>query len=243
MIPKIRQDDFGFYAIRYYDAIGNVILPDWDGTLIWEFRDSASVLQFTGTTSSSPALVQDNDSDGDFVKVIDIPLTGWALGFVTVTAYAKKNAVNVEPYPMLATAFEITEQVDGYCTPTDVINYCGVTRNDLQQGSDNALRSLLGNWIQDADQIINEILNKNYDPPSTAPFSIRNASMRMVSNMVLLSVQRRRNPIVTIGEFTVELLQDIMLTDDIHKQILRNRTLKIGTAVYRGSDYEDEDEE
>ncbi len=237
MIPKIRQDDFGFYAIRYYDANGNVILPDWDATIYWEFRDSASVLQFTATTISTPALVQDNDSDGDFVKVIDIPLIGWALGMVTVTAFAKKNSQNIEPYPMLATAFEVVEQVDGYSTPTDVINYCGVKRVDLEQGSDNALRSLLGSWISDADKIIDEIIKKTYDPPSTAPFSIRNASMRMVSNMILLSVQRRKNPIITIGEFNVELLQDIMLTEDIHKQILRNRTLKIGTSVYKGEDY------
>lgn len=243
MIPKIRQDDFGFYSIRYYNAVGGVIIPDWDTTIFWEFRDSADVLQFTATTISTPALVQDNDSDGDFVKVIDVPLIGWALGMVTVTAYAKKNLQNIEPYPMRATAFEVVEQVDGYCTPTDVINYCGVKKVDLEQGSDNALRSLIGSWISDADQIINEILQKSYDPVSSAPFSIRNASMRMVSNMVLLSVQRRRNPIVTLGEFTIELLQDIMLTDDIHKQILRSRTLKIGTAVYKGSDYPSESEE
>jgi hypothetical protein len=242
MIPKIRQDDFGYYAVRYFDAAGNVILPDLDATLYWEFYDSGNVLRFTATTVSVPPLVQDNDSEGDFVKVIDVPLVGWALGIVTVNAFAKKNAQNIEPYPMLATAFEITEAVDGYCTPTDVINYSGVKAEDLQQGSDNLLRSLLGSWISDADQIINEIIEKNYDPPSTAPFSIRNASMRMVSNMVLLSVQRRRNPIVSIGEFNVELLQDIMLTDDILKQILRSRTLKLGTSVYKGDDYEDETE-
>jgi hypothetical protein len=243
MIPKIRQDDFGFYAVRYYDAAGNVILPDWDATLYWEFWDSGNVLRFTATTISTPALVQDTDSDGDYVKVIDIPLTGWALGIVTVKAYAKKNAQNIEPYPMLATAFEVVEQLEGYCTPTDVINYCGVKANDLEQDSDNLLRSLIGDWITQADKIIDEILHKTYDPVMSAPQSIRNASMRMVSNMVLLSVQRRRNPIVTLGEFTVEMLQDIMLTDDIHKQILRNRTLKIGFGVYKGSEYESEDEE
>lgn len=243
MIPKIRQDDFGFYAVRYYDAASTVILPDWDATLYWEFRDSGNVLQFTATTISTPALVQDNDGDGDFVKVIDIPLTGWALGIVTVKAYAKKNTQNIEPYPMLATAFEVVEQLEGYCTPTDVINYCGVVAKDLQQGSDNLLRTLLADWISQADGIIDEILHKTYDPVSTAPFSIRNASMRMVSNMVLLSIQRRKNPIVVVGEFNVEMLSDIMLTDDIHKQILRNRTAKIGIGVYKGSDYEPETEE
>ncbi|GAG44619.1 unnamed protein product, partial [marine sediment metagenome] len=118
--------------------------------LYWEFYDSGSVLKFTATTISDPAITQDSDIDGDFMKVIDIPLSGWALGIATVQAFAKKDGQEIGPYPMLASVFQVVETLVGYCSVADVVNYSGVLARDLGQDSENLLQTLLTDWIAQA---------------------------------------------------------------------------------------------
>jgi hypothetical protein len=245
MLPKIRLDDYGFYSIRYYDGDGNVILPDLDGTLSWEFRDSDDVLQFTATLSSDPAITQESDGDGDYLRVIDIPLTDWALGIATVQAFAKKNAQEIEPYPMLASAFEVIQEVEGYCSAQDVINYTGIRTDDLERGSEAALQSLLTSWILDATDMIDEFCNQSWTPVEDAPRGVKNCCMRMVANLIMSSIQRRKSPIVQIGEFTVRMVEDIFLSDDIKERLTLyrknpDRTNTIGMGVYIPPDEDEE---
>jgi uncharacterized phiE125 gp8 family phage protein len=98
------QDDFGFYSIDFLDGLGVLTPPDWNATLYFEFRDSAGVLQFTATTSSTPPL--DTVVPGK-VFAANIPLTAFALGVVQVRVYAQMAGVNIMPHPLVATAFEV----------------------------------------------------------------------------------------------------------------------------------------
>jgi uncharacterized phiE125 gp8 family phage protein len=101
-------DDFAYYAVEFFDGLGLPTIPDWDGTLYWEFYDGAGVLQFTATTTSTPAL----HAGAGFVYIEDLPLTGWAVGVTTAWVYAKIGGVDVEPIPLVTSAFEVVDASD-----------------------------------------------------------------------------------------------------------------------------------
>lgn len=101
-------DDFAYYAMEFFDALGAPVIPDWNASLYFEFRDSANVLQFTATTTSVPAL----QAGATFVYVENLPLTGWAVGAVTVRVYGQTGGVDFEPTPLVATAFEVVDDSD-----------------------------------------------------------------------------------------------------------------------------------
>lgn len=113
-MDKIPITDYGHYERWYADAFGVPALPDWDANLYWEFRDSAGVLQFTATTTSTPALASGVDSHGPYVYVNGMDLSAFALGIVDVSCYANVGGVSVVPSPELATAFEVID--DGTLT-------------------------------------------------------------------------------------------------------------------------------
>ncbi len=234
MIPKIFQDDTGFYALRYFDSGGSVISPDQDSSLSWEFYDVGDNLRFTATLISTPSIVEDTDNDGDFMKVISIPLTGWDLGLVTVNAFAKKDGFDIEPSPLVNIAFEIIETLTGYCSVQDVVNYTGVKADDLEQDTILQMNAVLGSWILDVSAIIDSLVNTTWSPPETAPLPIKNLCIRAVANMVMISVQRRKSPIMQVGEFSVQAIEDILIGGDmgnIIKAFKLFRPLKLGMRV------------
>lgn len=102
-MDQFTQDDLGTYQRQYVDGNDNIVLPDWDANLYWEFRDSAGVLQFTATTISTPGLVAGVDA----VSVTGIPLTAFAVGVVQVSCYANYGGLSSFPSPELSYAFEV----------------------------------------------------------------------------------------------------------------------------------------
>ncbi len=234
MIPKIFQDDTGFYALRYFDGSGTVILPDLNTTLIWEFYDAGNNLRFTATLISTPPIEQDIDNDGDYLKVITIPLSGWDLGIVTISAFAEKDAEVIEPSPLINTAFEIIETLTGYCSVQDVIDYTGIKPADLEQDTIEQMNAVIGSWIIDVSATIDSFVNRTWDPPDTAPKPIKNLCTRAVANMVMISVQRRKAPIMQVGEFSVQAIEDILISGDMMKIIKAFklfRPFKLGMSV------------
>ena len=97
------QDDYGYFAVNFYDDLGAAVIPDWNASLYFEFYDSAGVLQFTATTGSTPAL----QAGADYVYLENLPLTAFALGVVTARVYAQSGGVDFEPTPLVASAFEV----------------------------------------------------------------------------------------------------------------------------------------
>jgi len=224
MIPRIVQTDYGYYALKYLDGEGNVILPDLDTSLYWEFYDATDTLKFTATLLSTPAITQDSDSEGAFLKVTGIDLASWALGIVYAKCFAKKDTDDIQPAPMLANAFEIIAGFDGYCSTTDVIQLTGIKYQDLELSNDTELDIVLAGWILDATDII-DIWTNNSWQDIAVPRGIKNICMRMVANLVHLSVERRKSPLVQIGDFNIEMIEDAMLTDEI-KKLMEYYTLK-----------------
>lgn len=105
---KYAQDDYGYYAVDFFDEFDVPAIPDWNATLYFEFYDADGVLQFTATTTSTPAL----QAAADYVYIENIVLTGWAIGIVTVRVYAQLAGVDFEPSPLVASAFEIIDAGD-----------------------------------------------------------------------------------------------------------------------------------
>ncbi len=117
-LPSYMKGDLARFDFRVPDGLGNFTYPDWDDPdLKVEFYDSDSVLQFTATTSSSPALVQYDDYDqgqnpdgGPFVSVDGIDLGCFSLGIAEAKVYAKVGGMEVFPYPSIISAFEVIAQ-------------------------------------------------------------------------------------------------------------------------------------
>jgi len=244
MLPKIRTDDYGYYTIRYYDGEGNIIAPDLDATLSWEFYDSEDTLQFTATTSSDPAITQEEDANGIYFKVIDIPLTDWAIGIVTVKAYAKYDGYEMEPYPMLATAFEIIEAIEGYCTVEQVLAVMAVDPVDIGLSTEVARNAAIANWIVEMSSLIDDYCNQTWTA-ETVPYSIVNTCARMVANFIVGIVQRNKSPVVRVGDYTIQNANDDIFTEDITKILDRQRkgnTLNIALGSLNPDEYETDDE-
>jgi len=102
------QDDYGYYAVEVFDALGNPAIPDWNATLYVEFYDAGNNLRFTATTASTPPL----QAAADYVYVEELPLTTYDLGVVTARTYAQLLGVNFEPQPMVDPAFEVVTGSD-----------------------------------------------------------------------------------------------------------------------------------
>lgn len=214
MIPKIQQSDFGFYAVRFFDGEGNVILPDLDASLKIEFRDSNDTLQFTATLLSDPPLVQAIDSVGDFIKVSTIDLSGWAIGIVLVSVFSKKDGDDIIPSPLIATAFEVVVDIVGYCGINEVKDYSGVNYDDLDLENENELDQIISTWIAEATDYIDNYTGISFEEPDI-PKSVANVCKRITSNMVVMAVERRKNPLVQIGDFNVQMLEDDLVSDDM----------------------------
>jgi hypothetical protein len=107
-LPQYQQNEPGRFDFRVPDDLGNYLYPDWsDPDLKVEFRDSAGTLRFTATVASSPALTQGQDSQGYFVSVDGLDLTGFALGNVEARIYGEVAGVQVQPYPSQLMAFAV----------------------------------------------------------------------------------------------------------------------------------------
>lgn len=213
MIPKVQQSDFGFYAVRFFDGEGTVILPDLDATLIIEFRDANDTLQFTATLLSTPALVQGLDSVGDFIKVSGIDVSGWALGVVLVSVFSKKNGDDITPSPLVATAFEVVLDIVGYCGINEVKDYSGVQFRDLDLDNESELDQIISSWIAEATDYIDNYTGLTFTSP--IPNTVANVCKRITSNMVIMAVQRRKSPLIQIGDFNIQMLEDDLVSDDM----------------------------
>ncbi|OGP58262.1 MAG: hypothetical protein A2V67_20495 [Deltaproteobacteria bacterium RBG_13_61_14] len=107
-LPQYQPNQPGRFDFRVPDNLGNYLYPDWDDPgLKVEFRDSTGTLRFTATTSSSPALSQEQDSEGYYVTVEGMDLTSFALGNAEASIYCQVNGEEVMPYPTILVAFQV----------------------------------------------------------------------------------------------------------------------------------------
>ena len=141
------------------------------------------------------------------------------------------------------TVEETTDSVDLWITTTNVINFQSLKPQQfgLQKTDTTGLNALLSTWIQQCQDLINTYTHRLYTSES-APLAVQNVLLRLVSNMVTLSIQRRDSPIIKVNDWNVQTLSSDIFSDDL-KDDLRpfikdssNDYSKIGFFAITGAD-------
>lgn len=119
-----------------------------------------------------------------------------------------------------------------YSSPQKVIDYTGVTPADLGlrddeesgegwQSAYEKLFDIIGEWLEEVTDLINQDRNRDYRLEETIPPGIHNIAKRMVANMVAQAVLRRDTPLVKIDDFNVQMVEDKIFTDAIKADLSR----------------------
>ena len=136
-----------------------------------------------------------------------------------------------------------TETVDLWITTTNVINFQSLKPQQfgLQKTDTNGLNSLLSSWIVQCQDLINTFTHRQYSS-TTVPAAVQNVLLRLVSNMVTLSIQRRDSPIIKVNDWNIQTLSSDIFTDDLKEDLhpfvkdSSNDYSKIGFFAITGED-------
>lgn len=110
-----------------------------------------------------------------------------------------------------------------YGNQADVIAMTGVEPKDLGAADQAALEALLGGWLEDAKSLIDGETKRDFDAEVAAgtilavPRGVNIVAVRLVANMIAVSLQRRSSPLVQMGQFNVQIS-----SDDVFTQALRD---------------------
>jgi len=139
-------------------------------------------------------------------------------------------------------AYQTTESGfigEGYCSTDDVIEYAGVVAQDLDLANTSSLKALISKWILQITDFINEYCGQSWEP-SEVPAGVRNACLRMTASMVTTAIQKRKGTIVKIGEFSVSVAQDNILTKDViailSNYVVSKKSTRMGFGVVKRED-------
>ena len=125
-----------------------------------------------------------------------------------------ENEETVETTPTEETT--TTNTVDLWITTTNVINFQSLKPQQfgLQKTDTTSLNNLLSTWIVQCQDLINTYCHREYTSV-TAPLAVQNVLLRLVSNMVTLSIQRRDSPIIKVNDWNVQTLSSDIFSDDL----------------------------
>ena len=142
-----------------------------------------------------------------------------------------------------------------YVTPQEVREYTGVAPGWFAKPDDAALDATLERWASQAEELIDAFIGTSY-PESDVPEGVRNAALRIVSNMIHQARLSRRDSIVTVDEFGrreerptrapsgdifTQTVKDDLLMYQVTEGAQGQRLAK-GYIPFGGSLYEDEDD-
>ena len=135
------------------------------------------------------------------------------------------------------------DSVDLWITTTQIIQFQSLkpAQFGLQKTDDNGLESLLTTWIIQCQDMINTYCHRSYTS-STVPGAVQNVLLRLVSNMVTLSIQRRDSPIIKVNDWNVQTLSSDIFSDDLKNDLSpfvkdsHNDYTKIGFFAITGSE-------
>ena len=136
-----------------------------------------------------------------------------------------------------------TTTVDLWITTTNVINFQSLKPQQfgLQKTDDTGLATLLSTWIVQCQDLINTYTHREYTS-TTVPPAVQNVLLRLVSNMVTLSIQRRDSPIIKVNDWNVQTLSSDIFSDDLKQDLgpfikdSSNDYSKIGFFAITGED-------
>ena len=141
------------------------------------------------------------------------------------------------------TTEETTTTTDLWITTTNVINFQSLKPQQfgLQKTDTTGLQSLLSDWIVQCQDLINTYTHRQYTS-TTVPPAVQNVLLRLVSNMVSLSIQRRDSPIIKVNDWTIQTLSSDIFSDDLKSDLSpfikdsSNDYSKLGFFAITGSD-------
>ena len=136
-----------------------------------------------------------------------------------------------------------TNTVDLWITTTNIINFQSLKPQQfgLQKTDATGLDSLLSDWIVQCQDLINTYTHRQYTSTDVPP-SVQNVLLRLVSNMVSLSIQRRDSPIIKVNDWTVQTLSSDIFSDDLKDDLKpfikdsSNDYTKMGFFAITGAD-------
>ena len=133
--------------------------------------------------------------------------------------------------------------LDLWITTTSVINFHGLKPKqfNLEKNDATGLNNILCEWIRQCQSLINTFTSRDYTP-GTCPGAVQNILLRLVSNMVTLSIQRRDSPIIKVNDWTITTVPSDIFTDDLKKDLdpfvkdSSNDYSKVGFFAITGDD-------
>lgn len=118
------------------------------------------------------------------------------------------------------TTNEVEETADLWITPNDVINFHGLKPKNfnLEKTDTTGLQNILTEWILQAQSLIETYCHREYTS-TTVNKAVENICLRLVSNMVTLSIQRRDTPIIKVNDWTISTVPSDIFTDDLKNDL------------------------
>lgn len=135
------------------------------------------------------------------------------------------------------------DTVDLWITTTNIINFQSLKPQQfgLQKTDTTGLEGLLTTWIVQCQDLINTYTHRQYTSTSVPP-AVQNVLLRLVSNMVTLSIQRRDSPIIKVNDWNIQTLSSDIFTDDLKEDLSlyvkdsHNDYTKIGFFAITGAE-------
>jgi len=102
----------------------------------------------------------------------------------------------------------------------DVIDFHGLKPQhlNLDKQDTTKLEEIVSDWIIQAQDLINTYTNRNYTDETVKP-SVKNVCLRLTSNMVSLSIQKRDSPIIKVNDWTISNVPSNIFTDDLKEDL------------------------
>jgi len=129
-----------------------------------------------------------------------------------------------------------------YSSVADVIAYTGIQYSDLNMDSVSELETYIEARLGDAKSFIDRSRNRDYEEEGTVPDGINNIAMRIVSNMLAISVLRRDTPIIKQEDYNISITNDNVLTQSIKDDLAYFPPLpRFRIHLYKQTDDEEEE--
>lgn len=170
--------------------------------------------------------------DSDYIPQDGSPLLRSGVGPAETDYLGRsivQNVVDIGAY-QITVASSLDPLTCGYCTVQDLIDETGVEFEELDCESNVALGFKLCEWIGEATNLIDNYCETSWDLESV-PGGIRRACILMASEIVSVARQRRKQPIIQIGNFEVALLQEKLFTPEVKELLDLYR--EMGRAEYK----------
>ena len=100
---------------------------------------------------------------------------------------------------------------------------------------------MVSEWILQCQSLIETYTNRTYSDIDV-PGAVQNICLRLVSNMVTLSIQRRDSPIIKVNDWTISTVPSDIFTDDLKHDLKpfikdsSNDYSKVGFFAITGDD-------